>query len=539
MSLDSSGRQAALLLASQAFGRPAQLLVLALRDTAILIGKQLAAEGIAGKWRLHVAHSVATASQRMNETNFDLVLVDLDIEEVRMHVTDIVAAAGATLVYGLCADEHGEIAMTARRDGIADVLSSHHLQGPSTARIMRLMLESARTASNSRLLAAAVEGAPVAYAMTDALQPDMPLVYVNEHFVTLTGYLPAEVIGRNCRFLQGPDTDSRDVDRIREAIRHAQPLYIELINYRKDGQPFWNGMLLRPIRAANGTVTHFVATLRDMSERRRTEESLERSARLHRLLVQASGGTTIFAGADGQLRAPLPEFEAFTGLRYHEYRSGDWSAAVHPDDRARYTEVRAQALRDPNDHICTFRLWHAPTSAWRYVELRLLPLRDATELLTEWVGTLTDVNDRRVNEQMLAQSRDFLATALETLPMLIMYVDREGLVRWLNQRCADWLGRSSDQLQGASFVELAVDSNRAQVMTRVQAVLAGQALRYSEEVTLRSRTAMLDVAYFPHQRGSRESGALRIEGFYWVGSDPSEQQRLLEETQRFLALSEK
>ena len=78
--------------------------------------------------------------------------------------------------------------MTARREGIADVLSMQHLHGPSTVRLMRLMLESARAAGNSRLLAAAVEGAPVAYAMTDALQPDMPLVYVNEHFVALKKY---------------------------------------------------------------------------------------------------------------------------------------------------------------------------------------------------------------------------------------------------------------------------------------------------------------------------------------------------------------
>ncbi len=533
--LESSGPHSAALITPQSFGRPAQLLVVALREMALLIGKQLvsesASENIAPKWRLHIAHSVTTAWQRMSETNFDLVLVDLSIEEVRMHVADIVASAGATLVYGLCDDEHGDVAMSARREGIADVLSTQHLRGPSTVRLMRLMLESARAAGNSRLLAAAVEGAPVAYAMTDALQPDMPLVYVNEHFVALTGYQPGEVIGRNCRFLQGPQTDSRDVDRLREAIRRAQPLYVELLNYRKDGQTFWNGVLLRPIRAASGTVTHFVATLRDMSERRHTEESLERSARLHRLLVEASGGMTVFAGPDGQLRAPLPEFEVFTGLRYEEYRSSDWSAVIHPDDRRKFQDARLATLSTPSECTCVFRLWHAPTGSWRHVEMRMLPLFDSHDRLTEWIGTLTDVNDRLAYEQAQQQSNEFLGGALNALPHRMLFVDRDGIVRWMNRVCAEWLGVAPDELVGQSLLQLADATDRELLPRRIEAVLGGKAQRYSELVTLRNRSATLDVAFVPYQASAQPTG--RIDGFFWIGTDPVEQQQLSETTRRW------
>jgi PAS domain S-box-containing protein len=519
----------------QTRGRPAHLLVLALRDLAVLIGKQLAGEKTGSQWRLHVAHSVTTAWQQMSTTNFDLVLVDLNLDEVRAHVADIVASAGATLVYGLCDDEHGDIAMSARREGIADVLSMQHLHGPSTLRLMRLLLESSRAASSSRLLVAAVEGAPVAYAMADALRPDMPLVYVNEHFVALTGYQATEVIGRNCRILQGPQTDSRDVDRIREAIRRAQPLYVELLNYRKDGQTFWNGILLRPIRAANGTVTHFVATLRDMSERRNTEESLERSARLHRLLIEASGGMTVFTGPDGQLRAPLPEFEAFTGLRYEEYRSSDWSAVIHPDDRRKFLEARAAALHTPKESICDFRLWHAPTGGWRYVELRMLPLFDAQDRMTEWIGTLTDVHDRRADERAQQRNSAFLSSALDTLPQLMLYADRDGVVRWMNRACADWLGVTPDELIGQSLLKLADATDRELLPRRIEAVLSGKAQRYSEVVTLRNRSATLDVSFVPHRGPAQRGGeaATHIEGFIWIGVDQAGQQRLLDDTQRW------
>jgi PAS domain S-box-containing protein len=514
----------------QTHGRPAQLLILALREMAVLIGKQLAGEGKSDKWRLHIAHTVSTAWQRMSETNFDLVLVDLNVEEVRKHIPDIVASAGATLVYGLCDDEHGDIALSARREGIADVLSTHHLHGPSTSRLLKLLLDSARFAANSRLLVAAVEGAPVAYAMVDALQADMPIVYVNEHFVALTGYQARDVIGRNCRILQGPQTDSRDVDRLREAIRRAQPLYVEILNYRKDAQSFWNGVLLRPIRAANGTVTHFVATLRDMTERRNTEESLERSARLHRLLVEASGGMIIFAGPEGHLRAPLPAFETFTGMRYEEYRSTDWSAVIHPDDRRKFLDARASSLASPKESTCAFRLWHVATGNWRFVEIRMMPLFDDHDRVTEWIGTLTDVDDRMVTEKAQEQSHAFLRGALDTLAQLMLYVDREGIVRWMNRACAAWLAVAPETVVGKSLLHLADATDRELLPRRIDAVLNGKAQRYTEVVTFHHRSATLDVSFIPYRPDHANA---RIDGFFWIGADPAEQQRLLDSTQRW------
>jgi len=532
--VDSSGPHRTSLLTPQTFGRPANLLVLALRDTAIAIGKLLAGEAMNARWRLSVAHAPATAMQRMAENNFDLVLVDLSIAEVRAQANAIVTAAGATLVYGMCDDEHGDIAIAARREGISDVLSTQHLQGPSATRLMRLLLDSARAASNARLLAAAVEGAPVAYAIVDALQPDMPLVYVNDHFVTLTGYQPAEVIGRNCRFLQGPHTDTRDVDRIRDAIARKQPVYVELMNYRKDGQPFWNGMLLRPIRTAKGAITHFVATLRDTSERRQTLESLERSARLHRLLVEASGGMTLFAGPDGQMRAPLSEFEHYSGMRYEEYRTGNWTAVIHPDDRMKYIEARTAALNAIESFTISFRLWHAPSGQWRYVELRWLPLFDAQRNATEWIGTLTDVDARLSAEQAQQQDRKFLAGALDVLPQLLMYVDRDGVLRWMNRACASWLEVESDQLIGQPLLKFADAADRELLPRRMQAVLNGQAQRYTERVTLRNRSTILDVSFIPYRpQTSADSATKDIDGFFWIGTDPAEQQRLLDDTQRW------
>lgn len=83
--------------------------------------------------------------------------------------------------------------------------------------------------------------------IADCRQPDMPLVYITRAFEQQTGYTPDEAIGANCRFLQGPDTDPADVDAIRQAVAQARSLTIDILNYRRNGTPFWNRLRLRPV----------------------------------------------------------------------------------------------------------------------------------------------------------------------------------------------------------------------------------------------------------------------------------------------------
>jgi PAS domain S-box-containing protein len=83
--------------------------------------------------------------------------------------------------------------------------------------------------------------------IADATQSDMPLIYITSAFERQTGYTAAEAMGRNCRFLQGPETAPEDVAAIRQAIAEARSLTIDVLNYRKDGTPFWNRLRLRPV----------------------------------------------------------------------------------------------------------------------------------------------------------------------------------------------------------------------------------------------------------------------------------------------------
>ena len=105
----------------------------------------------------------------------------------------------------------------------------------------------------------------------------------------MTGYDEQEVIGRNCRFLQGPDTNRATVETIRHAIAQKQPCQVEILNYRKDGTQFWNQLTIDPVVNEDGDVTNFVGVLTDVTERRHLEEQLRQAQKMD-AFGQLAGG---------------------------------------------------------------------------------------------------------------------------------------------------------------------------------------------------------------------------------------------------------
>eukprot|EP00271_Cylindrocystis_brebissonii_P017261 TRINITY_DN4419_c0_g1_i1.p1 TRINITY_DN4419_c0_g1~~TRINITY_DN4419_c0_g1_i1.p1 ORF type:complete len:865 (+),score=141.14 TRINITY_DN4419_c0_g1_i1:800-3394(+) len=96
------------------------------------------------------------------------------------------------------------------------------------------------------------------FVLSDATKPDIPIMFASEGFYTMTGYTPAEVIGHNCRFLQGPDTDRVEVNRLKQCLLSGESYCGRLLNYRKDGTPFWNLLTVSPVKDDFDRVVKFV-----------------------------------------------------------------------------------------------------------------------------------------------------------------------------------------------------------------------------------------------------------------------------------------
>ncbi|MGE3244471.1 MAG: PAS domain S-box protein [Pirellulales bacterium] len=145
-----------------------------------------------------------------------------------------------------------------------------------------------RSEESLRLRDRAIGAASQGILITDASSENQ-IVFASTGFQRVTGYEPHEVVGLNCRILQGPETDPIAVSRVREAIKDATPRTIELINYRKDGTPFWNELSISPIRDDHGQLTHFVGVQTDVTARKSLEDQLRQSHKIESIGLLAGG----------------------------------------------------------------------------------------------------------------------------------------------------------------------------------------------------------------------------------------------------------
>lgn len=111
-----------------------------------------------------------------------------------------------------------------------------------------------------------IESNPIACVVSDPRLPDNPLIACNQAFMDLTGYDEDEIIGRNCRFLAGPGTEPWLTDTIREGVRDRKPIMVEIMNYKKDGTPFRNAVVVAPIFGEDGELSYFFGSQVELEE---------------------------------------------------------------------------------------------------------------------------------------------------------------------------------------------------------------------------------------------------------------------------------
>ncbi len=161
-----------------------------------------------------------------------------------------------------------------------------------------------------RLRDRAIAAASDAILITGSLEENNPIIYANPAFEWMTGYTATEVLGRNCFFLQGPDTDPDVVAQIHTSLQAKQGCQVTLLNYRKDGTPFWNELTLTPTPDTNENGLNFIVVSRDVTERKANEEAMQ--ALTHKL-AQSNQELSDFARvASHDLQEPLRKIQAFS-----------------------------------------------------------------------------------------------------------------------------------------------------------------------------------------------------------------------------------
>jgi len=226
-------------------------------------------------------------------------------------------------------DEPGVYAGT-RRIQAGNGVSNDQFKGfPSPA--VRSHQQAGVGDKRSDIFFSAVETTRMPMIITDPHQPDNPIIFANRAFVEMTGYEREELVGRNCRFLQGPDTDPDAIAEIREAIAETREAATEVLNYRKDGSTFWNALFVSPVFDDDGTLVYFFGSQLDVSRRRDAEDSLRQAQKME-ALGQLTGG--IAHDFNNLLQVMSGYLEMITGTSEQE---------LGPDSFVRRAATQAQS----------------------------------------------------------------------------------------------------------------------------------------------------------------------------------------------------
>lgn len=277
----------------------------------------------------------------------------------------------------------------------------------------RIAYEIERATSGPDPFAAAVRSTRMPMVIADAQLPNTPIVFVNDAFIKLTGYERSEILGHNCRFLQGPGTNIDDIARIRHALASSQPIEIDLVNYKKDGTSFWNRLFIKPV-FHNEVLTYFFASQYDAtlererlvqleSDRDELEAEVARNMAALRLseerlrLALAAGKLGIWTIdlLDGSLEAS-EQCKAICGRGADdELTLADLQGSIHPEDRIYQTEAIAEAIANKSLLDAEYRLT-TPAGEERWVQIRGQAYYDLDGTARMVTGTTQDITARRV-----------------------------------------------------------------------------------------------------------------------------------------------
>ena len=108
------------------------------------------------------------------------------------------------------------------------------------------------------LLKRSLDALPRGILITDCQQTDDPIIYVNKYFLEMSGYDESEILGKNCRFMQGKETDAESLKKLAIAMEKRESVTVRMINYRKNGEQFTNELTISPVKNKNGDVTHCI-----------------------------------------------------------------------------------------------------------------------------------------------------------------------------------------------------------------------------------------------------------------------------------------
>lgn len=371
--------------------------------------------------------------------------------------------------------------------------------------------------------------------ITDPRQKDNGIVYVNRAFEELTGYQASEVVGRNCRFLQGRDSDPAVVSAMQEAVDGGRSFVGEIVNYRKDGTPFWNRLAFQPLFDEAGNLSHFVGVQQDVSERvRLTGELQTERAQLAAVFQQAPAFIATTRGPEHVFEMANPRFKALVGGRA---LSGKRLSDALPELTVQgIPQLLDGVYRTGESFVISAMPLMIERRAGQPLEERILdvvvqPLKDSDGSVVGLLVHGVDVSEEVRGKKRLKSAEEHYRRLVSSAPQGIYAVDVAGRFTEMNAAGAKLLGRPLASLIGQHFTSVIAPEDVEHSSETFQRMISG--FVHDAEFRQRIRTPggekrLLQVT----QTTIREGDA--IVGVHGIARDIT-QERFQEQRMRLLA----
>ncbi len=255
------------------------------------------------------------------------------------------------------------------------------------------------------LLTTALEEAANGIILVDK---DGTILWTNPEFSRMTGYSKHEAVGQNPRILKSGSHDEEFYRHMWNTILSGKVWRGELLNRRKNGTLYYEDQVITPVIDQSGNITNFISIRKDISEQKKAQEALRKSEQQYRSLVIATAQIVWQTDTSGQVIEDSPSWREFTGQNWDEYMGRGWINAVYPDDRERVTEVWQQAVKAGSNYEIEYRIRNRSGDYYEF-SVRGVPVRDKDGKILSWIGTCTDISEKKNYQNQLIQSEKHAA----------------------------------------------------------------------------------------------------------------------------------
>jgi len=292
----------------------------------------------------------------------------------------------------------------------------------------------------------AIEAATNAIVITEFKPPNNPIIYANSAFEHITGYTFQEILGHDCRFLQGTDTNQPACEEISAAFSEHRSCQVTIRNYRKDGSLFWNEFTVSPVLNQQGQLTHFVGIMNDITDRINAQQALRQSQQMLQLVLDTipvrvfwKDRNSVYLGCNRAFAndAGLSSPEEIVGKNDLQFGWAKEAPMYRADDQ--------QVIQSGIPKLNYEEPQTTPDGREIWLRTSKIPLRDTNNEIIGVMGTYEDITDQTQTRQELGRERNLLRTVVDTLPDQIFVKDINSVFVFANIGCARKLSGKTPQ----------------------------------------------------------------------------------------------